>query len=172
MKTEAKLENMHYDFARKGTKFEFFCYGDITEGLQEFLGLETNVELYKDKRSLNANGYLWTLLGQLQEKLRIPKEELYRNYIYTCGAYDVYCMQDCAVDTFKKSWSSNGLGWVTEEIKSKIPGCTNIMAYRGTSDYSKEEMAVILDQVVQDCIAQGIPVKREEELKGLLEKWK
>ena len=102
MKLEAKLDKVSYDFANKCTKFEFSSYGDITSSLEEFLSLKVSVELKKGSyRSLNANGYLWALLGELQEKLRIPKEELYRHYIYDCGAYDVYCMKDDAVDTFK-----------------------------------------------------------------------
>ena len=34
---------------------------------------------YKEKRSKNANAYLWELLGKLQDKLIIPK----RTYIRT-----------------------------------------------------------------------------------------
>ena len=170
MKLECKLEDMHYDFKQKCTKFEFSSYGDITPNLENFQGKNLNMELRKDgKRSLNANGYFWHMLGELQEKLRTPKEDLYRQYIYGCGAYDTYCMKDEAVDTFIKTWTSRGLGWLVDTMKSKIDGCTNVLAYRGTSDYTKDEMAVLLDQVVQDCIDQGIPTKRKEDIDKLLE---
>lgn len=114
-------------------------------------------------------GYLWSLLGELQEKLKIPKEDLYRKYIYDCGAFDTYCMQEKAVDTFIKTWTSQGLGWVCDTTKSKIDGCVNVLAYRGTSDYTKKEMSVLLSQVVDDCIEQGIPTKRKEDIDSLIE---
>lgn len=90
MKLDAKLVNMHYDFAQKGTKIEFLTYGNILSLLEEFNGKEVNLEIKKgDKRSTNANAYLWVLLGELQRKLRIPKEELYRKYVRECGIYQV-----------------------------------------------------------------------------------
>jgi hypothetical protein len=117
-------------------------------------------------------GYLWVLLGELQEKLKIPKEEIYRQYIYGCGSYDVYCMKNDALDSFIKYWTSLGLGWVVDTTTSKLEGCTNVLAYKGTSEYTKEEMSVLLGQVVKDCQDQGIPTKREEEIESLLESWK
>lgn len=32
---------------------------------------------YKEKRSLDANGYMWLLIQKLSEKLNITKEEIY-----------------------------------------------------------------------------------------------
>lgn len=168
MKIEAKLVNMHYDFLQKGTIFEFFCYGNETPKLEQYLGKKTNLELKGDKRSLGANGYLWVLLGELQEKLKIPKEELYRQYIYGCGAYEVLPVKKEALSRFIESWQHNGLGWVCDTTPSKLDGYTNVLAYYGTSTYSKEEMATLLGQVVEDCIEQGIPTKKKEEIDSLL----
>ena len=171
MKLEAKLVNMSYDFLQKGTKFEFFCFGDETGSLEKYLGKKTNIELKGEKRSLNSNGYLWSLLGELQEKLRIPKEDIYRQYIYGCGAYEVVPIKDEAVSRFIESWQHNGLGWLCDTTKSKLKGYTNVLAYYGTSTYTKEEMQVLLSQVVDDCIDQGIPTKRKEDIEKLLEEY-
>ena len=174
MKIDAKLLNIHYDFTQKVTLFEFFSYGNVTSFLEEFLGSEVNLELKKgDKRSNNANAYFWMLLGELQKKLRIPKEELYRKYIRECGIYQVIPVRDDAVDRFINDvWAKNGLGWVCDTTASKIEGYTNVVAYYGTSVYTSDEMAVLLDQVVQDCIEQGIPTKPKEEIDALISKMK
>lgn len=171
MKIECTLKKIAYDLERNGTKFGFFAVGNETTTLEKYVGKKVVLEIKNEKRSSGANGYLWVLLGELQKKLRIPKEELYRHYISGCGVYDVYCMEDKAVDTFIKLWGSRGLGWICDTIKSKIDGCTNVLAYRGTSEYSKEEMSVLLDQVVQDCIEQEIPTKKKEEIESLLEEY-
>lgn len=62
-----------------------------------------------------------------------------------------------------------GYGWVCDTTKSKLDGYTNVLAYYGTSTYTKDEMAVLLGQVVDDCIDQGIPTKRKEDIDKLLE---
>lgn len=47
------------------------------------------VKEYKEKRSLDANAYAWVLLGKLQDKLHIPKEEIYRDAIKNISSYEV-----------------------------------------------------------------------------------
>ena len=172
MKVDAKLINTRYDFTQKGTIFEFLTYGNITSSLEEFLGSEVNLEVKKDnKRSTNANAYLWTLLGELQQKLRIPKIELYRKYVRECGTYQVLPVRNDAVKRFVEDvWAKNGIGWVCDTTDSKLDGYTNVIAYYGTSVYTKEELAVLLDQVVQDCIELQIPTKPREEIDTLLNK--
>ena len=64
-----------------------------------------------------------------------------------------------------------GYGWVCDTTKSKLKGYTNVLAYYGTSTYTKEEMQVLLGQVVDDCIDQGIPTKRKEDIEKLLEEY-
>lgn len=170
---DVDIVSIAYSFVHKRTFFEFSIPGDITSSLEELKDKKLKLELKKDThRSLNANAYLWLLLGELQEKLKIPKEDIYRQYIYSSGSYDVYCMKKEALDTFVKAWTSQGLGWVVDTTESKIKGCINVLAYRGTSDYTKEEMATLLSQVVDDCIEQGIPTKRQEDIDSLLEDWK
>lgn len=170
MKLEAKLINMTYDYEHKGTKFEFFCYGNEMANLEQYLDKEINLDLKGQKRTNTANSYLWVLLGQLQEKLQIPKEDIYKQYIFGCGSYEVYQMPLEAFKTFYKAWASLGTGWVCDVDSTKDDMAT-VFAYRGSSDYSKEEMSVLLGQVVNDCIAQGIPVKRKEDIESLIERW-
>ena len=45
-------------------------------------------------------GYMWTLLGELQEKLKIPKEEIYQKYVRECGVYEVIPIRNEAIPKF------------------------------------------------------------------------
>lgn len=78
------------------------------------------VKVYKPKRSLDSNAYAWVLLGKLQDKLHIPKEEIYRDLIRNIGSYEIVPVRDEAVEKFRQAWSKNGLGWITETTKSKL----------------------------------------------------
>ena len=75
---------------------------------------------YKQKRSLDSNAYAWVLLGKLQDKLHIPKEDIYRDLIKNIGSFEIIPIKNEAVERFRQAWSNHGLGWVTETMKSKL----------------------------------------------------
>ncbi len=78
------------------------------------------VKEVRKKRSLDSNAYAWVLLGKLQDKLHIPKEDIYKDLIKNIGSYEIVPVRDEAVEKFRQAWSKNGLGWITETMKSKL----------------------------------------------------
>lgn len=56
----------------------------------------------------------------MQDKLNIPKEDIYRDLIKNIGSFEVVPVKNEAVDKFRQAWSRNGLGWITEAMKSKL----------------------------------------------------
>lgn len=129
------------------------------------------VKEVKKRRSLDSNAYAWVLLGKLQEKLHIPKEDIYKSLIKEIGSYEVIPVKDEAVERFRQAWSKNGLGWITETTKSKLEGFTNIIAYYGSSSYNTTEMSRLIELIVQECKQQDIETMTQNELKSLLESW-
>ena len=75
---------------------------------------------YKPRRSLDSNAYCWLLLGKLQDALKIPKEDIYKSLIKEIGSYEIVPVKNEAVERFRQAWSKNGLGWITETMKSKL----------------------------------------------------
>lgn len=146
------------------------------ENYNELLALKSenkHVEIkeYKNHRSLDANAYLWVLLTKLQDKLSIPKEELYKNYIQKIGSSEILPVKNEAVDKFREAWQRNGLGWITETTKSKLDGFTNVIAYYGSSSYNTTEMSRLINEVVDDCKEQNIETKSDNEINNLLKQW-
>lgn len=129
------------------------------------------VKEYKEKRSLDANAYAWVLLGKLQDKLHIPKEEIYKDAIKTIGSYEVIPIKNEAVEKFRQAWSRKGLGWITETTKSKLDGYTNVLAYYGSSIYDKKEMTRFIEQIIQECEQLDIETKSKAEIDSLLKEW-
>lgn len=78
------------------------------------------VKEVKQKRSLDSNAYAWVLLGKLQDKLHIPKEDIYKDLIKHIGSYEVIPIKNEAIEKFRQAWGKNGLGWITETVKSKL----------------------------------------------------
>lgn len=146
------------------------------ENYNELLALKSqnkHVEIkeHKNHRSLDANAYLWVLLTKLQDKLSIPKEELYKNYIQKIGSSEILPIKNEAVDKFREAWQRNGLGWITETTKSKLNGFTNVIAYYGSSSYNTAEMSRLINEVVDDCKEQNIETKSDNEINNLLKQW-
>lgn len=124
------------------------------------------------KRSLDANAYCWTLIDKLAEATGYKRSEIYRNAIKEVGgASDTICMKDEAVDTFRKAWEEHGMGWQTETYPSKLPGCTNVVAFYGSSVYTTAQMARLIDGIIEDCKALGIETLPPERLQALVEAW-
>ena len=48
----------------------------ITYLLEQAKDKQFEIKEYRQKRSLDSNAYCWVLLGKLQDKLHIPKEEI------------------------------------------------------------------------------------------------
>lgn len=131
--------------------------------------VEITIKRYREKRSLDANGYAWALIDRIAAEMRTTKEEVYRSTIRSIGGVsEVVCVQDRAVDKLRQGWSNNGLGWQTETFPSKIDGCTNVILYYGSSTYDSRQMSLLIDSLVQDCRALGIETRPQEEIDALL----
>lgn len=174
MKSTGKIIDISRDFKTMKPKITLLLDNNEVESIEELIDLKLNIELKKwyKKRSLDANGYAWVLLGKLQEVLNIPKESIYKDLIKNVGDYEVIPIKNEVVEKFKNAWSRNGLGWVTETTKSKLEGYTNVIAYYGSSSYDTKQMARLIDLIIQECKQQNIEVITEEEVNSLLESWK
>ena len=130
------------------------------------------VKEHKKKRSLNANGYAWALLDKLAERLNIAKTDIYKSYIKEIGGNsDLVCCIDRAVPELCKAWSSRGIGWLTETDKSKLPGCTNVRLYYGSSVYNTAQMSRLIELIVQDCKTYGIETLTPDEIARMTNDW-
>ena len=132
-----------------------------------------NIEVKKasNKRSKDANALAWVLLDKLAEKTRIPKTEIYRTAIKEIGGVsETVCVKTRAVDRLRSGWEKNGIGWQTDTMPSKLPDCTNVILYYGSSTYDTAPMSRLLDLIIQECEQQGIPTLRDEAEK-LLGRW-
>jgi hypothetical protein len=140
--------------------------------LHECEKLTVKLTKHRKKRSLDANAYAWVLIDKLAEKLHLPKEEVYRNYIKEIGGNsDIVCVQDKALDKLRQGWSKNGIGWVTDTMPSKIEGCTNVVLYYGSSSYDTAQMSRLIEMIVADCNTQGIETKTPDVINMMLAVW-
>lgn len=156
--------------------FEFNERNSAMEMVDKLKGqekLNIKVGKFKQKRSLDANAYCWTLIGKIAEKTNVSKEEVYREAIRGIGGnYDIVCIKEEAAESLRSAWSKNGIGWQSETMPSKLDGCTNVMLYYGSSTYDSEQMSRLIENIIQDCKALGIETKSQEEIDSLIKQWR
>lgn len=147
--------------------------GKITKFLQEIFNLDKNtiydvkINKHREKRSLNANNYLWELCTQIGDILRKSKEEVYLDMLIDYGqSIMVSVLSDIKLNGFYKYYKEAG--------KSILNGkeFTHYKIYKGSSEYNTKEMSILLDGIVQEARQLGIRTKENEELEKMIDKWK
>ena len=174
MKSIGTIEDISIDYKTQKPKIllvlnERESLSSIEELKEDKLSIE--IKKYKNKRSLDANAYMWVLISKLEEKLNISKDIIYKDAIRNIGVYEVIPVKNEAVERFIEAWTKNGLGWVCETTKSKLEGYTNILAYYGSSTYNTAEMSRLIDFIVQECEQLNIETMSRTELDSLIESW-
>lgn len=129
-------------------------------------------QIRRKGRSLDANAYCWVLLDKLAAHYNLPREAIYREEIRTIGGVsDVLCMVERAADDFVRRWTAQGVGWMAEQGRSKIPGCVNVTVWYGSSSYDTEQMSRLIDQIVSDCESAGIEHLPPQKLAAMKREW-
>lgn len=149
--------------------------GDFRADFDNLSGADVEITIKKwfKKRSLDANAYCWVLIDRLARVLNLPKETVYRDAIRQIGGVsEVVCVVSAGAEKLKRSWQKHGIGWQVEEMPSKLPGCTNLCLYYGSSVYDTRQMSQLVDHIVRECEEQGIPTISDEELERLKSNWR
>lgn len=135
--------------------------------------LSIELKPYREKRSKDANAYMWTLCQLLAEKVGISKEDVYRAQIKEVGVFkDFHSLDPRDAATLRTAWGMLGTGWVSEQVDYERDGETVcVRCYYGSSRYNTKQMSRLLDNLIQDCQEQGIDTITPEEKARLIDKW-
>ena len=125
------------------------------------------------RRSENANAYFWVLCGKLAVKTQQRKIDIYKEFIRNLGDnFEIYSVKNEFVNDFVRDWGDGHLGWVCDVIgEGETEGYSDVVAYRGSSTYSKEQMSALIDAAIIECQEQGIKVLSPSKIKKLKELW-
>lgn len=132
--------------------------------------LDLSLKEFKPRRSLNANAYMWALIGKIAEAMRISQDEVYHKVLCDYGTFDT----DGGVTQILSIRADAKLtGWLyvhTKPIKTvDLEGkkFTHYALIKGSSDYNTKEMSFLLDGVIYEAKELGIEVMTPEELERL-----
>ena len=134
------------------------------------IDVEITVKPYRKKRSLNANAYMWQLIGKLADVLNRSPVDIYREEIKHIGVWQDVELTPKAAKTMRKSWEMHGIGWQSEQV-DKTDDSVLIRFYYGSSVYDSKQMNRLISVVCEDCREQGIETMTPAELAALVDDW-
>ena len=134
--------------------------------------LDIEIKEHREKRSRNANNYLWVLCGAIAERLDgETKDTVYKRAIKERGIYrDITVSDEGAASALTVVWSAYGTGWFVERVDAAGTGIL-LRCYYGSSSYNTAQMSRVIDGLVQDARALGIPTETDVWIKRVCEQW-
>jgi hypothetical protein len=138
------------------------------ERLKNIKKLKITASQYREKRSLDANAYMWVLLQKLAEVLHTTKDELYIDMLGKYGVFTHIIVKPHVVSRVKEEWRTvKELGEVTVGGQTGI----QLQCYFGSSAYDTKEMSILIDGVVQECKENEIETLPPDELARMKKEW-
>lgn len=133
-------------------------------------GNEYELRQVRKKRSLDSNGYFWTLCDEIAKAVNTTKEQVYWKFIKRVGVFDtLQFTTEEAMNRFKANWRQNGLGWLTYTVDKEK--CV-LQAYYESSRYNTKEMSRLIDEAIDEAKGLGIETLTPEELARMKDDWR
>lgn len=172
MEFAGSIKNIAENFLTGETEVTFSTtekVGVLAE-LQAMIGKNLRIKAanYRKRRSLDANGYMWTLLGEMAAVLKTDKWAVYLLMLKRYGKYTYIVVKPNAVEAVKAQWRE-----VEEVGEIEINGQTGVqlLTYFGSSTYDTKEMAVLIDGIVSECKELNIETMTPDELAQMKAAW-
>lgn len=145
---------------------------ELSEALGKGKALQLDLSVWRQRRSLSANAYLWVLCQKIAEKLGngVSKEEVYRRQVQEVGCFEAVEVRKEAWPNLQQHWQRQGLGYQVELVGEHQETVT-ALCYFGSSVYDSKEMSLLLEAVIQECRHLGIETRPEEEIQAMLGEW-
>lgn len=149
---------------------------DFINTLADEVVYTLTIEKKKNPRSLRSNNYSWLLTDKLSDVmvirgLKISKDEMHAEMIFRYGQpmlddngeVVIYSTsQGAKMPEFYPYAKEIG----TSELNGKM--FTHYKIYRGSHEYTSQEMSVFISGIVEECKEQGIPTETPEEIARMI----
>ena len=169
MKFTGKLKQPVIDYLSGRMAVLFEPNEDFRQAYEELKGcdkLSFEIKPYRAKRSLDANAYYWVLITKLAKKISISNLELHNMMLRMYGQAEiiegkaVYLTIPDTEEAERKV--NNATDYHLQATSQGREGNDGIMyrtykLLRGSRTYNTEEMARLIDGLVQCCKDAGIP---------------
>ncbi|WP_049730462.1 hypothetical protein [Dorea sp. D27] len=172
MNFTGRFDSLMADLMEKKQKAVLILNEDAREAFQklkDYEKLDISIKRHKRKRSLDANAYYWTLLTMYANEKGISKNRAHNEALRRYGQFAILggqLIRSLVLDT-DETWN-NALEEESYHIKpttqvTQLKDGKDYRTYyllRGSSDYNTQEMACLINGVINDCLDADISESR------------
>ena len=141
-------------------------FGILVDEMRDKDKLSIEVKVYREKRSLNANAYAWTLIGKIADAVRAGKDEIYLKCLKRYGQSElISVLSHVPIGNYVKYYEEAG--------ESKLNGkmFTHYRVFKGSSEFDTREMSIFVDGICDEARALGIQVETPNQLAEMKARW-
>lgn len=183
MEYTGRLKGVTGDWLTGKWNLTFEVDGKVTDTIGAIKDKELTITAkeYRKKRSLDANGMYWKLLGKLAEVTHISKPRCHNLLLRRYGQYEEVegRMVPLRIPDTEKA-ENKALEAEEYHIKptsQTIPtgsGARDRVYFllRGSHSYDAKEFSMLLEGLISECKEVGIPTMTDEEFARLMETYK
>lgn len=167
METKAKLHDISYSPDGK-QRMTFTLQSRVDASQLQDKDLRLKAVRWTEKRSLNANGLLWSCLDKIATALNTDKWQVYLLMLKRYGKFTYLIVPKGAAERTKEMWrESEEVGDIV--VNGRI--ATQMLCYFGSSTYDTSEFTKLLNGVISEMEEMGIPTPNQEEADRALKEW-
>jgi hypothetical protein len=169
MKVTGKITDISIDYKNNKPRLTLLInekqsFIDNIDDLKDFEKLSIEIKKHREKRSLTANAYYWTLINQLSNKIEIGSQELHYNMLKDYG--------QVMLVPLLPTQNPNGYFKYYEEFKkTEIEGKEAIYykVYKPSSEMDSKEFWLLVKGLESECVIQDIEILEERKFKEMME---
>ena len=125
--------------------------------------LRLSIKRWKEKRSLDANAYMWALLGEIAVKVDSSPNEIYEEMLQRYGLLDSDEQGHISITVRSRVDMGRIDGhWKLYKV-SRDGKWKSYLRIRGTSEYDSAEMSYFLDRIIEEAKELGISTDTPKE---------
>lgn len=176
MKCTGILKEPSIDFCTGKINIVAQVNENVREQLQKLSGcekLDIEIKKHREKRSLNANNYMWELLSEMAPLLHTDMHSLYLvmlekygTFVYLPGSDEDYEHLKAVFRIVNKRGDT-----VLTTPKGKVLRLHQLQCYKGSSLYNTLEMSRLIDGIVSDARELGVDVRTPDEIERMKQQW-
>jgi len=172
---QAKLSNIHIlrDFSGKW-RLEATVEAEQVKPIQSFLDslkdrfASAKLEVWREKRSLDANAYCWKLLSMIADELTIrgattTKDDVYLGMLKRYGQGDIVKVRPEKAELILREFPYKE---PHEKLYTEKDQYWRVWV--GSSNYDSREMSIFVSGIIEDAKELGIETATPDELEKLM----
>lgn len=127
-------------------------------------------------RSRNANSYMWVLCKKIADVIHSTKDEVYKHAVREVGVFADVAVQRSALKKYIEYWTGQGIGYQVDVFDSGLADnkgdpMKRVRCYLGSSKYTKEQMSVLIDYIVEQAKELEIQTETPEVIARMKALW-